>query len=166
MAAALPFVALAAAGVQAMGSVMQGQQQASADRYNAQVASQNAAATQEQTAASEQIQQEQAQRTIGSTVANYGASGVVSNTGTPLDVLANSASNAERDRQNILYKGQLQAAGYTDQAQLDSASASNAGPNSIMKASGILMQAGANTYDKISGAGSSPNYTGDGNGEF
>lgn len=131
-----------------MGAIAQGQSAAAAGRYNAQMADQNAIAAQEQATAAAAIQQEHAKKQIGATIAGYGASGVTMD-GSPLDVLAESASSAERDKQNILYKGQLQAAGYTDQAQLDSAAASNAAASGYMSATGILAGGGA----KIAGMG-------------
>lgn len=119
------------------GILMNGQSQASADKYNASIAEQNSTGALEQAQASAIIQQETAKRQIGATVAAYGASGIAME-GTPLDVLANSASVAERDRQTVLYKGQLQAAGYQDQAQLDRAAASNALTQSWFSAAGSL----------------------------
>ncbi len=50
---------------------------------------------------------------LGSIRAAYGASGVTM-AGSPLDVLEMSVANAERDRQQILYKGELKALGYED----------------------------------------------------
>jgi hypothetical protein len=50
---------------------------------------------------------------LGSIRAAYGASGVTA-AGSPLDVLEMSVANAERDRQQILYKGELKALGYED----------------------------------------------------
>lgn len=151
---ALIFTAVSAV-VSAIGAITQGRQAAAASTYNATVAEQNSTSAQQQAQAASIIQQENAKKAIGATVAGYGASGITME-GTPLDVLANSASVAERDRQNILYKGQLQAAGYTDQAQLDRYQASNDASNGYMKATGILLSGGTKAYDMSGGgAGSS-----------
>lgn len=146
--AALPVIMLVAStAVSAIGAISQGNAQASANRYNAQMADQNAIASQQQAEASAAIQKEQSRKAIGASVAAYGASGFTTE-GTPLDILANSASTAERDRQNILYKGQLQAAGYQSQAELDRASASNAERQGYMSAAGILVGGGTKAYDR------------------
>lgn len=149
--AALPVVLLAAStAVSAIGAIQQGNAQAAANRYNAQVAEQNSVAAQQQAEASAAIQREQSRKAIGATVAGYGASGFTAD-GTPLDILANSASTAERDRQNILYKGKLQAAGYESQAELDRASASNAESQGYMSAAGILTRGGSKIWDLSGG---------------
>lgn len=119
------------------GILMGAQSQASAEKYNATIAEQNSVAALQQSAAAALIQQEHAKKAIGATVAGYGASGVTMD-GSPLDVLAESASSAERDRQTVLYKGQLQAAGYEDQAQLDRTSASNALTQGYFDAAGSV----------------------------
>lgn len=137
----------ASTAVSAIGAITNGQATASADKYNAQIATQNATSATDQASAAAEIQQEQSRRAIGSTTAAYGASGITMD-GTPLDVLANSASTAERDRQTILYKGQLQAAGYTDQAQLDRASATNALNQGDMKATGVLLAGASKAHDE------------------
>lgn len=153
--AALPVILMVAStAVSAIGAISQGNAAAASNRYNAQVAEQNSVAAQQQAAASAAIQQEQSRKAIGASVAAYGASGFTTE-GTPLDILANSASSAERDRQNILYKGQLQAAGYQSQAELDRASASNAEKQGYMSATGILVGGGAKAWD-LSGGGSKP----------
>lgn len=126
----------------AIGAISSAQHQASADKFNAAVSERNAQAAQQQAQAAAQLQEEQAKKALGATVAGYGASGI-SMEGTPLDVLSNSAASAERDKQNILYKGKLQAAGYTDQAQLDRYSATNTLNEGYGKATGLLLQGGA-----------------------
>lgn len=55
----------------------------------------------------------QSRMVIGSIRAAYGASGVTVE-GSPLDVLQMSITDAERDRQQVLYRGELKALGYED----------------------------------------------------
>lgn len=149
-------MAAASTVISAVGAITDSQHAASADKYNASVAEQNSVAVQQQAESASLIQQEQAKKTIGTATANYGASGVTLD-GSPMDVLANSASVAERDRQNIIYKGQLQAAGYQDQASLDRAAATNSLDQGYMKATGILISGGTKAYGMSgSGGGSKP----------
>lgn len=172
MVAALPFIAVAAsvagAGAAAYGAIQSGNAASAADNYNAEVAAANATAATQQAQQNAMLQQQQAKQQLGSVVASYGASGVDAGSGSALDVLSMSASNAELDRQTILYKGQLQANGYTDEAQLDSSSAANAGEQGDLKAASSLLTGAANVYSKIPGsagsgtAGSSDNLSGNG----
>lgn len=161
----MPFVYAAAAiavigaGVGVYGSIQSanaeqaaGQAQASADQYNAEVAQQNAIAAQQQAEQNATIQQAQAKQKLGSIVAAYGSAGIDSGSGSALDVLSNSASNAEVDRQTILYKGQLQANGYTDEASLDSASAINAVNTANAKASATLISGAGSALSKVGSA--------------
>jgi hypothetical protein len=129
---------IAAGAVSAVGAAVGAIGQSNADKYNSQVAAQNAVVAQQQAQAAAKVQRENAIRAIGATVVAYGASGVRME-GTPLDVLADSASNAERDRQNILYQGQIRAAGYQNQSQLDSMGSSNDLIEGGLKATGMLL---------------------------
>jgi hypothetical protein len=105
-------------------------------------------AQQQGEAAAEQ-QQKQAKQAIGAEIAGYGASGVSSGAGSALDVLASSASNAELDRQNLLYDSKLRALGYRDQSDLDNAAAGNAQTAGELKAGSALLTGAANIAGKI-----------------
>lgn len=133
---------IVATAVSAVGTVVGAIGQSNADKFNSQVAAQNATVAQQQAQAAAKMQRENALKALGATTAAYGASGV-SMEGSPLDVLANSASNAERDRQNILYQGQIRAAGYQDQSQLDSMASSNDLIEGGFKATGTILGGGA-----------------------
>ena len=115
----------AAATVGAVGSMKQAKAQSNAAKFNAAQAAQDAVAAQQQAQQAAQLQQIQAQKAFGATRAAYGAAGVTMD-GTPLDVLAESAVTAERDKQTILYQGKLRAAGYQSESALQTAAASNA----------------------------------------
>lgn len=130
---------VAGAAVTAYSAIQQGDAAAAAARYNQQVADQNAAAAKQQAEQDAQIQKAQSQQLLGAQAAAYGASGVT-NEGSALDVLGNTASNAELARQTILYKGQLKAAGYSDEAILDQANAATAESNATFSASGALLK--------------------------
>jgi hypothetical protein len=101
-----------------VGALSQGQQSNSAAEYNAQVANNNAIASRQQAEANAAAQQRKARLTQGAMRAGYGAAGVGLE-GSPMDVLEQSASMAELDRQNILYGGTLKAQGYGATAGLE-----------------------------------------------
>lgn len=107
-----------------LGQMQQGASKASASSYNANVATQNAAIARQNALANAAAQQRSAKKTIGSTIAGFGSSGL-SLTGSALDVLEESSMLAELDRQNIMYEGELKAIGYENEARLARSSAKN-----------------------------------------
>ncbi len=137
-------ITAASAVVGAVGAIQQGQAQANAANYNAQVAQQNATIAQQQAQQEAELQQREARKRIGAAHAGYGASGITME-GSPLDVLEASASNAELDKQTILYNGRIRALGYQNTATLDKYSASEALTSSYYDAFGALLSGGAKT---------------------
>lgn len=97
----------------AIGAQVQGQSQAMAQQFNADVAQRNAGLARQAAQFDAASQERQARMALGSIRAAYGASGVTSS-GSPLDVLEMSVQNAKRDYNAILYKGELKAMGYED----------------------------------------------------
>lgn len=142
--------AMVGAGVAATGTLMEGQSQAMASEYNADVARQNAAIAAQQGKAAVELQQRNAKRTIGTMVANYGASGVQVDSGSPLDVLADSASMAELDKLTTQYNYALRGLGYSQQANLADMNASSASTSSLLGAVGKAAS-GYGTYLKMGG---------------
>lgn len=149
---------MAAGGMKAFGSVLQGEMSAQADEYNAAVANQNALITQQQgTAAVQALQRDQA-RKIGSMVAAYGASGVQSDSGSPMDVLADSVRMATLDQATLQYNYQLKALGYSQQAALDGYKASADRTSGVLNAFGAGLETYGN-YKKTAGTGTPiPNF--------
>ena len=125
MAAALPIIsavtAIAGAGLGAISAIRQGsaqsaalRSQANAARYNQQVAEMNANAVKASGAYAEQIQREKNQRLIGSQKTGFAKSGVTLE-GTPLDVMASTASDQEKDIIAQRYNTDIQAWRYRAQ---------------------------------------------------
>ena len=65
-------------------------------------------------------------RAAGRQTAAYGAAGVVTSAGTPLQVLADTARKGEMARQLTLYQGRVNALSYQEQADADKAQATAA----------------------------------------
>ena len=97
----------------ALGAQAQGQAAASAQEFNAEIAGRNAQLARESAQYDADIQERQSRMHLGTIRAAYGASGVRAE-GSALDVLEMSATNAKRDYNAILYKGELKALGYED----------------------------------------------------
>lgn len=141
---------VAAAGTQAVGSLIQGESQAQASEFNAAIARQNAQIAQQQGAAAVQAQQRDAARRIGSMVANYGASGVQVDSGSPVDVLADSAAMATLDRLTLQYNYALKAAGFENQAKVDDMNATTSRTSGLFGAASAGMKA-YGTYQYYNG---------------
>jgi hypothetical protein len=141
-AAAIPWIMGAMAAVSAVQAIQAGRAAKKQSEFNAAVADRNAGLARDQAAADADAQRRHSQRVLGGIRAGYGASGITME-GSPLDVLEFSAANAELDRQNILYKGELRAMGYDDTAMLDRMRGDAAQSAGYEKAgSAILMGAG------------------------
>ena len=108
----------AGTAVSAFGKVQAGNQQATADAFNQGVARQNAQIAGEEANSQAAIDKVASERTQGNVVASYGASGVDPNRGSPLDVLFDQAATGKLNQNLDIYKGQVAAAGSTDQANL------------------------------------------------
>lgn len=143
MAFVVPFLATygaaIGAGVSILGMVSQTADASNAAEYNSQIASNNAAEARYQGGKAQELQSQQARQKIGLMVANYGSSGVSSDSGSPLDALGQSAANAKLDNLNIGYNANLKAQGYDNTSTLDKAQSSN------VLTSGLLSAAGAGT---------------------
>jgi hypothetical protein len=107
----MAFAPYVIAAIAAASAYKQSETAANAADYNAQIAQQN------QTLAAAQDSR-QAEILSGQQRAAYGASGVQGSTGSPLDVLADTATQSALDRAKIKYN-------YGSQINLDNAQASN-----------------------------------------
>jgi hypothetical protein len=95
-----------------VGTIGQVQQQA----YQAKAASYAADAAQNQAAAEEARQRDRARRVLGSQLAAYGGAGIDPNSGTALDVAADSAAQVELDALTIRHGGRVHADAYNAEA--------------------------------------------------
>ncbi len=149
MAAAVPFIIM---GVSMLGSMKsaqsakdQGEAAATAQRFNAAAAQRDAQVARDQAAQDASAKQIEGIKKIGAARAAYGAAGITSE-GSPLDVLANTASSIELDRQTILYKGRLKAMGYEDESTLDLMAATNSEKAGQEKASSTLLSGAGKAF--------------------
>lgn len=125
MAAAIPFMMLAGAVVSAVGATQTAKAQRTAALFNARMDEQNAAIAAEQANAEALRLKRVWAKHEGSMVAQTGASGVTEE-GSPLAALADSAAAARLDEETILYRGRLRSMGYYNQATLNRMSADTA----------------------------------------
>ena len=128
--------------VGAAGAISSGRQQAAANRYNAQVAEQNAERAVLTSEAEAAREGDRNRRRLASSANAFGASGLALE-GTPLDVMADLASEAALDEQIIRWRGRTQAQGLRTQAAQDRAAASRATTAGYAQAGATLLTAGA-----------------------
>jgi hypothetical protein len=117
--AAIPIVMMAGAGISALGALSQANAAQASASYNANLRELDAGVALDQ-ANRDAVQVRRAgQMAQGSALAGYGASGVATDEGSPLDVLSMSAGQAKLDEETVLYKGRMKASGYQSAAALE-----------------------------------------------
>lgn len=119
MAAALPFLQIAGAVMSAVGALQQGSAAKSASDYNATISTQNAAIARQNAADRARQADRETYLRLGSIRANQGAAGGAAGEGSVLDVIGDVAAQSELEKQQILYQGELQARGFTNDATLE-----------------------------------------------
>jgi hypothetical protein len=147
---AISAISAIAGVVQAMGALRQGASAKNAAEYNAAAARNRAAAASIQANADADAQDRINRRRLGAIRASAGASGVGLE-GSPMDVLSMSASEAEMDKQNILYKGRVKAMGYESEAAYEDYTGQEALAQGRIGAASALLVGGAqaaSTYRK------------------
>lgn len=139
MAVAIPMIMLAGAAVSAMGAVSQANAAKAAAGYTAQLRERDATVALDQSQQDAARVQRQGAQAQGSLLAGYGASGVATDQGSPMDVLQMSASQAKLDEETIRYKGRLRATGYGDEATLSRTSGETAQRQGTLNATSYLV---------------------------
>jgi hypothetical protein len=122
-----------------LGPLVSMMSQSNAASYNADIASRNATIARQQAEADAAKHRISARKQIGGMKSAYGASGVSSSEGSPLELLEDSAFNAEMDAQNILYSGKLKAMGYQGEARLEKMRSKNAISEGFTRAGTALL---------------------------
>jgi hypothetical protein len=147
VAAALPYLQAAMAVVGAISAIQQGKSAKAAADYNARINEQNAGIARQEAADLARQQERENYLRLGAIHAAQGKSGGAAGEGSVLDVLGDTAAQGELERQNILYRGELKARGYTNTAALDRFEGSQAVSSSYMKAGTELLSGAASAYD-------------------
>lgn len=152
MAAAIPAVMMTGAGLSAVGAISQANAQMASSSYNARLRELDAGVALDQANQDAYQVQRESARAQGSALAGYGASGVATDEGSPLDVLAMSAKDAKLDEETVLYHGRLKASGDYGAAALERASGKTAQQQGYLNAASYLIGGGgkaAATYATV-----------------
>lgn len=106
------FLATAANAINAIGTIGSLASSLMSNNANASAAQAQASAAQRKAKIDESNYRYEARHTLGKQAAMLGASGVSGSSGTPMDVMLESAYNAELNARRIGYGGRLEASGY------------------------------------------------------
>lgn len=147
---ALTVPAWAATGLQAVGTLAAGAQQAQAANFNAQAAERDAVAARERAAFAEAQTRRRALVLAAQNRANAAASGVQME-GSPLDVLAFNAQQAELDALSTRWQGDAEAAALRSRAGADRWRARNAMTGGLIGAGTAILTAPSAWSRKTSG---------------
>jgi len=128
--------------VSAYGQMYQGQAAAAAGEYNAQLAERNAEDSLVQAKEEERRHRMISRNQLGDMRANIGASGVQVE-GSVLEMLEDSAANAELDSLNIRHQGQSRAVQFRNEARLARFGGQTAQQGAYFGAASSLLTAGA-----------------------
>jgi hypothetical protein len=140
---------VAATAVSAYGAYTASEAQAETASYNKKVAQNQAQAAKDAAAIAEEQQREDYRRHAASQRALLGASNV-SNEGSPLSVMLDSAQQAELDSLRIRYGGASQAVGHQADAQLQAYYGSNARRQGGIGVGTTLLTGAARSYGAYS----------------
>jgi len=146
MADPVTWVMIGAAVIGAGGAVYSAESARQAGKYQSAIAKRNAAIAVQQAEVSEAAARRDARRQIGAIRAGYGAAGVVGSEGTPLDVLEESAAEAELDALTIRYQGSIGAIGQGDEGRLARMRGRSTSTAGYFQAGSALLSSGTDIY--------------------
>jgi len=126
--------AVVGTAVAAYSSYQQGKAEQAGYDYNAQVATANAETAKTKAYLDENQQRDRLKRLMGTQRTLYAKAGVDLTSGSPLMVLADTASEGEKTALNIRYGGEVSAAEQFNQAQIDRFYGSQASSAGTLKA--------------------------------
>jgi hypothetical protein len=149
MPAVIPIILIASAAIAAYSAVQQGKAAKAAADYNSQIQTQNAEIVREDAKVEADQSRRETLMRLGSIRAAQGASGGAGGEGSVLDVLGMVASEGKRQEQNIIYRGEQAARGYSNTAQLDTFSGSQAQKAGYLKAGSELMGGASSAYGSM-----------------
>jgi len=140
------------AGISAYGAYSEGQDAAEASRYNAEISRQEATLAEASGALDASRQRKQVSRLIGTQKAGYAGAGVEL-TGSPLDVMINTANEGELDAQIIEYNAKVRSMGAMSQANYDEKLAGIYERSGVFKAGSTLLTSASNIGTNYFGVG-------------
>lgn len=146
-------VIMASAAVSAYASYESGVQQEKAADFNAQMATYQADQAKQAAQAKAEIYERDVERRMGTMRQQYAASGVeLSNAGTPLSVMMDSAVTAAKDVVRIKAGGDVSAWGFMSEAALSTSQGQSAMAGGQIAAGASLLGGAAKVFSMYQGA--------------
>lgn len=142
----------------AVGDLKAGAAAENAGLHNAAIDEQNAVWAREKAKNDERALDISSRKQIGQARANYGASGVEVS-GSPLDILQESAVAAKKDALNIRFQGEQQYYSYMNQAYMDRMQGKTAKEASYYSAAGTFLSGASKAASSGSSYSSGPTRT-------
>jgi hypothetical protein len=136
----------------AVGQISSGMAQQNAADYNAAVNRNNAIQATQAAGQQSVVAQQETNQKLGQQAAAYGASGVDVNTGSPVDVMMNTAAKGRLDAMTLRYGGQVTALGDLQAATLAKYEGAEAATSADLGA-GTTLLTGAGSTAKALGYG-------------
>ena len=154
MSMAYVAVAISVVGtaISATGTYEAGQSQKAAADYNAKVQNNAAKDALQRGADSAEQNTEKTRRLLATQNATMGANGLVTSTGTPLDILTNTAGLGELDSLRLLNNAQRDASGLTTQANLTQFQGNQAADAGTLGAAATVLGGASKAYYGDKGA--------------
>jgi hypothetical protein len=154
-------MAIAAAGMKAVGSIVEGNQANAAAKANAGMARENAAIAMQQAGVREDQSRRRSAGVLGAQYAAQAQAGVDPNSGSALRVLEDDAAQAELDALTIRYEGQTQALGYEREARMERWKGKQARIGGYMNAATSILGGASQAYGmRTSNTAAPGGYTG------
>lgn len=132
-------LSLVGAGVKASGEASAGRKAKKAFNLNAQIATENAELAREAAIDDVLSLKRTAYKTEGGIRASYGAAGVSASSGSVMDVLADTVTQAALDQNRRKYQGELEARDFMNQARTGQASGKAAYTGAMYSAAGSVL---------------------------
>lgn len=153
MAAAIPFIG---AGISAYGALQQGESQKQA--YEMEAAAKRAQAAQVDIAANREIEltERRAEKTRSAQMVAFGGSGVMANTGSPLEIMEQTAANAAEEVLAIRNAAKYRKGSLLTEAGISQYLGGQAEDASYFNAAGSILGAASSnpyTYDRKTSRG-------------
>jgi hypothetical protein len=139
-------VAVIGAGIGAYSAYASAENAAETAEYNAKVQENAALDAQQRGAAEAAEHQDKVRRMLGTQIATAGANGLLATTGTPLDMLTDTAGMGKLDVLRILNNAQRQASGLHDQAGLLKIQGKNEQTAGYLNTAGAVLGGASKAY--------------------
>lgn len=118
-AAVFAGISLIGTGISAYGQYTAGQEQKKAYQYNADLDRQRAEQTRNAQALNDFRKQKEITAAIGAQAAGYAAGGVITTTGSPIDVMTDSLANADLEMRISDYNSEIAASQLESEASME-----------------------------------------------